>query len=107
MCNFCYPFFTELFHTERSHVRNLKVLDLVFRRPLAESGILSTESMGLIFANLDEMLETHSGFNNSFKIKRKENPVVGEIGDLLLSMVSIDVLYSSACGLLSITLKFV
>ena len=28
----------ELFHTERNHVRNLRILDNVFRKPLQESG---------------------------------------------------------------------
>lgn len=81
--------FPELFHTERSHVRNLKVLDLVFQRPMTEAGVLPPDQLALLFANLEQMLEIHSAFKESFKGKRKENPVVGEIGDLLLDMVCI------------------
>ena len=33
----------ELFHTERSHVAMLKVLDSVFRRPLIETGRMPRE----------------------------------------------------------------
>lgn len=76
----------ELFHTERSHVRTLKVLDLVFRRPMLEAGLLYDQQMDRVFKNLEKMLELHSNINNSFKAKRKENPVVGEVGDLLLSL---------------------
>lgn len=79
---------TELFHTERSHVRGLKVLDQVFYQPLRDSSILPAELSTLVFANLEEMLDIHSRFNNSMKAKRKESPVVGDLGDLLLEMVS-------------------
>ncbi|XP_054285231.1 rho guanine nucleotide exchange factor 12 [Macrosteles quadrilineatus] len=76
----------ELFMTERSHVRGLKVLDRVFYRPMKEQQVLPQEQIQLLFSNLEEMLEIHSRFNNSMKAKRKEGPVIGEIGDLLYSM---------------------
>ncbi|XP_075211643.1 rho guanine nucleotide exchange factor 2 isoform X3 [Lycorma delicatula] len=76
----------ELFHTERSHVRGLKVIDQVFYRPVKEMQILPPDQIQLLFANLEEMLVIHSRFNNSMKCKRKESPVVGDIGDLLLDM---------------------
>ncbi|KAG8222211.1 hypothetical protein J437_LFUL001303 [Ladona fulva] len=77
----------ELFHTERSHVRNLKVLDCVFYRPMLEQGILPSEQIQLLFANLDEMLEIHSQFNSAMKAKRRENPIVERVGDILLNML--------------------
>uniref|UniRef100_A0A1B6C0U4 Rho guanine nucleotide exchange factor 12 n=1 Tax=Clastoptera arizonana TaxID=38151 RepID=A0A1B6C0U4_9HEMI len=76
----------ELFQTEKSHVRGLKVLDQVFYRPMKEQQILPSDQLQLLFANLDEMLVIHSQFNNTMKAKRKEGPVIGEIGDLLYSM---------------------
>ncbi|XP_073986570.1 rho guanine nucleotide exchange factor 2 isoform X3 [Rhodnius prolixus] len=76
----------ELFYTERSHVRGLKVLEQVFYRPMRDQQILVQDQMQLLFSNLEEMLTFHSQFNNSMKSKRKENPVVGDVGQLLLDM---------------------
>ncbi|XP_069677128.1 rho guanine nucleotide exchange factor 12 isoform X3 [Periplaneta americana] len=76
----------ELFHTERSHVRNLKVMEQVFYRPMLENQVLPSDHIQLLFANLDEMLDIHSQFNNSMKSKRRENPLVGDVADILLSM---------------------
>ncbi|XP_066992612.2 rho guanine nucleotide exchange factor 12 isoform X3 [Anabrus simplex] len=76
----------ELFHTERSHVRNLKVLDQVFYRPMVDSQVLPPDHIQLLFSNLDEMLDIHSQFNNGMKNKRRESPLVGDVADLLLSM---------------------
>lgn len=82
--NFFY--FSELFHTERSHVRALKVLSHVFHKPLLESQVLPLDQIQLLFSNLDEMLMIHSRFNQSMKRKKKENPCVGDVGELLLEM---------------------
>nr|XP_018910906.1 PREDICTED: rho guanine nucleotide exchange factor 11 isoform X3 [Bemisia tabaci] len=76
----------ELFHTERSHVRGLKVLDQIFYQPMKEAAVLPQDQIQLLFSNLEEMLVYHSGFNNCMKAKRRETPVVGDIGDLLLDM---------------------
>ncbi|KAL1124679.1 hypothetical protein AAG570_001303 [Ranatra chinensis] len=73
----------ELFHTERTHVRGLKVLDQVFYRPIREQLVLPPDQLELLFANLEEMLIIHSQFNNLMKAKRKESPIVGDIGMLL------------------------
>lgn len=71
-------------------MRGLKVLDRVFHRPMKEQQVLPPDQISLLFANLEEMLDIHSQFNNSMKAKRKEGAVVGEVGDLLYSMVSHD-----------------
>ncbi|XP_011497167.1 PREDICTED: rho guanine nucleotide exchange factor 12 [Ceratosolen solmsi marchali] len=76
----------ELFHTERSHVRALKVLSQVFHKPLLETQVLSLDQIQLLFSNLDEMVTLHSQFNQAMKRKKKENPCVGDIGELLLGM---------------------
>ncbi|XP_025073904.1 uncharacterized protein LOC105426685 [Pogonomyrmex barbatus] len=76
----------ELFHTERSHVRALKVLSHVFHKPLLESQVLPLDQIQLLFSNLDEMLMIHSRFNQAMKRKKKENPCVSDVGDLLLEM---------------------
>jgi len=45
----------ELFYTERTHLRQLKVIERFFRRPLREENY-NTAS---IFQNLDEVIEMH------------------------------------------------
>ncbi|XP_017794853.1 PREDICTED: rho guanine nucleotide exchange factor 11 isoform X2 [Habropoda laboriosa] len=76
----------ELFHTERSHVRALRVLSHVFHKPLLESQVLPLDQIQLLFSNLDEMVTIHSRFNQTMKRKKKETPCVGDVGDLLLEM---------------------
>lgn len=76
----------ELFHTERTHVRNLKVLERVFYRPIIQEQILSQEQIKLLFANLEEMLEIHGHFNSLMKKKKQESVIVGDIGDIMLQM---------------------
>ncbi|KAF8764682.1 Rho guanine nucleotide exchange factor 12 like protein [Argiope bruennichi] len=76
----------ELFHTERTHVRNLKVLDKVFYKPLLQEQLLPPDFLNLLFPNLEEMLEIHTTFNNKMKARRKTEPVVGDIGQLMLEM---------------------
>ncbi|XP_076301603.1 rho guanine nucleotide exchange factor 2 isoform X3 [Lasioglossum baleicum] len=76
----------ELFHTERSHVRALRVLSHVFHKPLLESLVLPLDQIQLLFSNLDEMVTIHSRFNQTMKRKKKENPCVGDVSELLLDM---------------------
>jgi len=45
----------ELFQTERSHVRNLKILDSIFRRPLIESGLMPRDMIDRLFPNIEEV----------------------------------------------------
>lgn len=73
-------------------MRGLRVLDRVFYRPLKDQQILPQEQISLLFPNIEEILDIHTRFYNNMKAKRKEGPVVGEIGDLLYSMVSLLVL---------------
>ena len=76
----------ELFHTERSHVRNLKVLDCVFRRPLLDSGRLPREFVDRLFPNLDEVLAVHQNFNCAMKSRVKKGFPIGDICDILTEM---------------------
>ncbi|XP_076329816.1 rho guanine nucleotide exchange factor 11-like [Tachypleus tridentatus] len=77
----------ELFHTERTHVRNLKVLDRLFFKPMQQEQLLPSDQLYLLFPNLEEMLEIHSRFNNKMKAHRREQPVVGDVGDIMLEML--------------------
>uniref|UniRef100_A0A915ID51 DH domain-containing protein n=1 Tax=Romanomermis culicivorax TaxID=13658 RepID=A0A915ID51_ROMCU len=49
----------ELFHTERTHARNLKILYYIFYEPLINNAIVPSETVNLIFSNLDELLDMH------------------------------------------------
>ncbi|XP_067143526.1 rho guanine nucleotide exchange factor 11-like isoform X3 [Centruroides vittatus] len=76
----------ELFHTERTHVKNLKILDRIFYKPLLNEGLLPSEFLHLLFPNLEEMLKIHNEFNTLMKEKRKKESIVGNIGEMMLQM---------------------
>ena len=76
----------ELFHTERSHVRNLKVLDVVFRRPLLDSYRMDRSLVDRLFPGLDEVLAVHQRYNTAMKAKVKAGFPVGDICDILSDM---------------------
>ena len=76
----------ELFHTERSHVRNLKVLDLLFRRPLLDTGRMPRDLLDRLFPNLEEVLALHTRHNNAMKTRLKAGFPVGDICDILDDM---------------------
>uniref|UniRef100_A0A915IEQ3 Uncharacterized protein n=1 Tax=Romanomermis culicivorax TaxID=13658 RepID=A0A915IEQ3_ROMCU len=76
----------ELFHTERTHVRNLKIVKKMFFEPLSASQ--PRDFVKLLFANLDQVLETHVKINGAMKAITRRNKLVGDIGDLMLHFVS-------------------
>lgn len=53
----CSP--SELFYTERAHLRTLKVLDSVFYQRLNRDSILPPEDIRHIFMNLEEIIQLH------------------------------------------------
>lgn len=55
--------FLELFHTERTHVRNLKILYKVFYKPMVLQNIVPPEVIKLFFPNLEELLEVHGNMS--------------------------------------------
>lgn len=60
----------ELLHTERTHVRNLKVLYKVFYDPLLVNQILPPDFIKLLFANIEEILDMHSKKNKDAFINK-------------------------------------
>ncbi|XP_069044627.1 rho guanine nucleotide exchange factor 11 isoform X3 [Lepisosteus oculatus] len=72
----------ELFTTESSHLRTLRVLDQVFLQKM--KGVLNQEELGCIFPNLPEVLEAHSSLCESMK-KLRESLIVNTIGDIMLA----------------------
>lgn len=78
----------ELFHTERSHVRTLKVLERLFHRPLLQQpDLLAPDLLQRLFPNLDELLRIHQGFSALMKRRRAQEALVGDIGPMMLAMV--------------------
>ncbi|XP_029436686.1 rho guanine nucleotide exchange factor 11 isoform X3 [Rhinatrema bivittatum] len=75
----------ELFVTEASHLRILRVLDLIFYQRMKKENLLSQDELWLLFPNLSELIEIHNSLSESMKRLREEGPVVGEISDLMLS----------------------
>ncbi|KAG5887050.1 hypothetical protein JTB14_020399 [Gonioctena quinquepunctata] len=76
----------ELFHTETSHVRNLKVLYKIFYKKIQESQTLKPDELSLLFPNIKEMLDIHMEFNKEMRRRRKEGPIVKELGVMLANM---------------------
>ncbi|XP_023930146.1 rho guanine nucleotide exchange factor 11 isoform X4 [Lingula anatina] len=73
----------ELFYTERAHVRNLKVMERVFRVPMINAGF--ADLANLLFVNLPRVIELHCELNNKMRAIAKEHPLVKAVGDILLS----------------------
>lgn len=69
-------------------MRTLRLLEGLFMKPLQESSLLTTEHFNLLFPpSLLVLKDLHSTFEQQLKQRRSEHgPLVGEIGDLLLSM---------------------
>ncbi|GMT06339.1 hypothetical protein PENTCL1PPCAC_28513, partial [Pristionchus entomophagus] len=80
----------ELFHTERTHVRNLKILYSIFYQPMILKNTVSQDLLWLFFANIEELLGIHKEMNRKMRDQveewRKEsslNGLYGDIGNLM------------------------
>lgn len=96
--------------TEGSHVRNLKVLYKLFYKQLYESQTLKTDELNLIFPNIKEMLDIHSEYNKKMRARRKEDPVVRRVGELLVEMFEGELLQRAAaqfCERQQLALEFI
>ncbi|VDM62729.1 unnamed protein product [Angiostrongylus costaricensis] len=83
----------KLFHSERTHVRNLKVLSGVFHKPMSWNNVASSDVRELLFANVDEVIEIHMGMLRQMRQvveKWERDPsvtgVYGNVGELLENM---------------------
>ncbi|PIO76366.1 RhoGEF domain protein [Teladorsagia circumcincta] len=83
----------ELFHTERTHVRNLKILLRVFYKPMLMNNVVSPDVVHLLFANLDQLLEIHTDMSNRMRQAVEQwrrdpnlNGLYGNIGELMEKM---------------------
>uniref|UniRef100_A0A0B7BJT6 Rho guanine nucleotide exchange factor 11 n=1 Tax=Arion vulgaris TaxID=1028688 RepID=A0A0B7BJT6_9EUPU len=74
----------ELFYTERAHLRNLKVLDLLFHRPMHQEKGIMMDLARALFPNMEEIISLHVSFVKDIKERSQAAPVVKDVGDLLL-----------------------
>lgn len=51
--------FLELFHTERAHMRNMKILDQLFNKPMLKTEHISQELVKALFPNLEKIISLH------------------------------------------------
>ncbi|XP_076580787.1 rho guanine nucleotide exchange factor 11 isoform X2 [Chaetodon auriga] len=72
----------ELFTTEASHLRTLRVLDQVFFQKMRS--VLNSDELACIFPNLPQVYEFHASLCEAMK-KRRETPIVQDIGDVMLA----------------------
>ncbi|KAM6949530.1 rho guanine nucleotide exchange factor 11 [Aplochiton taeniatus] len=72
----------ELFTTEASHLRTLRVLDQVFFQKVR--AVLSSDELACIFPNLPQVYELHVSLCEAMR-KRRESPIVQDIGDVMLA----------------------
>ncbi|XP_062571786.1 rho guanine nucleotide exchange factor 11-like isoform X7 [Saccostrea cucullata] len=75
----------ELFYTERTHCRNLKILQNLFYKPMSQDPNISQDLVNVLFPNLEEMVALHGSMNCAMKEKKKQNSVVTEVGEILLA----------------------
>ncbi|XP_048086323.1 rho guanine nucleotide exchange factor 12 isoform X1 [Alosa alosa] len=80
----------ELFYTERTHLRMLRVLDNVFYQKLSRESILPPGDVKHIFTNLEEIVQLHASILEQMMATRKKNEssVISLIGDDLLTWFS-------------------
>lgn len=76
----------ELFYTERTHVRNLKILYKVFYKPMIMQRVVSPDVIKLLFGNLDEVLEVHTEMRHKMQLAidvwRADASLEGLYGDI-------------------------
>ncbi|XP_068918943.1 rho guanine nucleotide exchange factor 11 isoform X2 [Petaurus breviceps papuanus] len=75
----------ELFVTEASHLRTLRVLDLIFYQRMKKENLMPREDLARLFPNLPELIEIHNSWCEAMKKLREEGPVIKEISDLMLA----------------------
>ncbi|XP_077355814.1 rho guanine nucleotide exchange factor 11 isoform X2 [Festucalex cinctus] len=72
----------ELFTTEASHLRTLRVLDQVFFQKMR--AVLAADELACIFPNLPQVYELHASLCEAMR-KRREALIVHDIGDVMLA----------------------
>jgi len=79
----------ELIHTERTHLKGLKIMKKCFKEPMENGQCMNSAELHCIFRNLDELIDLHSQFKYALRQHRDEakDHVVRHIGDLILKFL--------------------
>ncbi|XP_039249342.2 rho guanine nucleotide exchange factor 12-like isoform X1 [Styela clava] len=78
---------SELLHTEKHHVRDLLIINLLFYNKMQSEGGLSQEDLFTVFPNLQEILSMHRKLKDALiELKQKDGHVIVEISHVLLEM---------------------
>ncbi|CAF0865884.1 unnamed protein product [Adineta ricciae] len=79
----------ELIHTERTHLKGLKIMRKCFREPMERFPGMSPVELDCIFRNLDQLINLHTQFKYALRQHRDEakDHVVRHIGDLILKFL--------------------
>ncbi|CAF3552913.1 unnamed protein product [Rotaria sordida] len=82
----------ELIHTERTHLKGLKIMKKCFREPMERFPGMSPVELDCIFRNLDHLIDLHTQFKYALRQHREEakDHVVRHIGDLILKFLDRD-----------------
>ncbi|CAF1482564.1 unnamed protein product [Rotaria magnacalcarata] len=82
----------ELIHTERTHLKGLKIMKKCFREPMERFPGMSPVELDCIFRNLDQLIDLHTQFKYALRQHREEakDHVVRHIGDLILRFLDGD-----------------
>ncbi|XP_033614107.1 rho guanine nucleotide exchange factor 11 isoform X12 [Fukomys damarensis] len=75
----------ELFVTEASHLRTLRVLDLIFYQRMKKENLMPREELARLFPNLPELIEIHNSWCEAMKRLREEGPIIKDVSDLMLA----------------------
>ncbi|OAD77836.1 hypothetical protein PHYBLDRAFT_86363, partial [Phycomyces blakesleeanus NRRL 1555(-)] len=81
----------ELFYTEKDFVDDLAYVKKYWIQPLTDSDIIHIDRrhdvIREIFWNINEVHEVNSRLSKAFKRRQDENPVIDQVGDILLEHV--------------------
>ncbi|CAM4747348.1 unnamed protein product [Rotaria magnacalcarata] len=79
----------ELIHTQRTHLKSLKIMVKCFREPMEHFHGISPVELDCIFRNLDQLIQLHTQFKIALHQHREEakDHVVRNIGDLILKFL--------------------
>ncbi|KAI0989423.1 hypothetical protein GJ496_010252 [Pomphorhynchus laevis] len=84
--------FLELYHAEKTHLKCLKIMMIMYRNRMRNFPCFTTEELYTIFPNLDELIEIHTEIKTAIRkrIDEYENQVNMPIADILLKYFSGD-----------------
>ena len=70
-------------------MKNLKLLDILFHRPMSRADFCSKELVELVFPDIKSLISIHVKLNNEMKAKMKEDPLVSikDVAHILLNRV--------------------